>query len=84
MFSNFTSPGVINIILAYQFGLYSNGIVKKLIEEYVISEAKSMLLSTTMSIQQISDELNFPSQSVFGKYFKLVDGISPSEYRKGV
>lgn len=52
-----------------------------LIEEYVISEAKSMLLSTTMSIQQISDELNFPSQSVFGKYFKRVAGISPSEYR---
>ena len=55
-----------------------------IIEEYVISEAKSMLLSTTMSIQQISDELNFPSQSVFGKYFKRVAGISPSEYRKGV
>lgn len=52
-----------------------------LIEEYVISEAKSMLLSTTMPIQQISDELNFPSQSVFGKYFKRVTGISPSEYR---
>ena len=52
-----------------------------LIEEYVISEAKSMLLSTTMSIQQISDELKFPSQSVFGKYFKRVAGISPSEYR---
>ncbi len=52
-----------------------------LIEEYVISEAKSMLLSTTMPIQQISDELNFPSQSVFGKYFKRVAGISPSEYR---
>ena len=52
-----------------------------LIEEYVISEAKSMLLSTTMSIQQISDELNFTSQSVFGKYFKRVAGISPSEYR---
>lgn len=52
-----------------------------IIEEYVISEAKSMLLSTTMSIQQISDELKFPSQSVFGKYFKRVTGISPSEYR---
>ena len=52
-----------------------------IIEEYVIAEAKSMLLSTTMSIQQISDELNFPSQSVFGKYFKRVTGISPSEYR---
>ena len=55
-----------------------------IIEEYVISEAKSMLLSTTMSIQQISDELNFPSQSVFGKYFKRVAGISPSEYRNRI
>ena len=55
-----------------------------LIEEYVIAEAKSMLLSTTMSIQQISDELNFPSQSVFGKYFKRVAGISPSEYRNRI
>ena len=53
-----------------------------IIEEYVISEAKSMLLSTTMSIQQISDELKFPSQSVFGKYFKRVTGKSPTEYRR--
>lgn len=52
-----------------------------LIEEYVIAEAKSLLLSTKMSIQQISDELNFPSQSVFGKYFKRVTGLSPKEYR---
>ncbi|MBQ8223405.1 MAG: AraC family transcriptional regulator [Bacteroidales bacterium] len=52
-----------------------------LIEEYVIAEAKSLLLSTKMTIQQISDELNFPSQSVFGKYFKRVTGLSPKEYR---
>lgn len=60
---------------------YTGKTALDIIEEYVISEAKSMLLSTTMSIQQISDELNFPSQSVFGKYFKRVAGISPSEYR---
>ena len=60
---------------------YTGKTALDIIEEYVISEAKSMLLSTTMSIQQISDELKFPSQSVFGKYFKRVAGISPSEYR---
>jgi AraC-like DNA-binding protein len=27
-----------------------------------------------MTIQQISDELNFPSQSFFGKYFKRLIG----------
>jgi hypothetical protein len=36
-----------------------------------------------MTIQQISDELNFPSQSFFGKYFKRCEGVSPKEYREG-
>ena len=51
------------------------------IEQYVITECKALLLSTRMSIQQIADELHFPSQSVFGKYFKRVTGVSPREYR---
>lgn len=53
----------------------------KYIEDYVISESKALLSSTNMTIQQISDELNFPSQSVFGKYFKRIAGVSPREYR---
>lgn len=52
------------------------------INEYVILEAKALLKSTNMSIQEISHELNFPSQSFFGKYFKRLTGISPKEYRK--
>lgn len=54
-----------------------------IIEDYVITEIKALLLSTTMTIQQISNEFNFPSQSVFGKYFKRITGLSPKEYRKG-
>lgn len=52
-----------------------------IIEDYVITEVKALLLSTNMTIQQISDYLNFPSQSVFGKYFKRLIGISPKAYR---
>ena len=52
-----------------------------IIDEYVITEAKALLLSTTMSIQQISDKLNFPSQSVFGKYFKRCTSMTPKECR---
>jgi len=52
------------------------------IDEYVMLEAKALLKSTKMTIQQISDELNFPSQSFFGKYFKRLDGMSPKEYKK--
>lgn len=54
----------------------------EIIEEYVLTECKALLLSTTMTIQEISDELNFPSQSVFGKYFKRLTGMSPNGYRK--
>ena len=52
-----------------------------LIDERVALEAKALLKSTNMTIQQISDELNFPSQSFFGKYFKRVTGMSPKEYK---
>jgi len=51
------------------------------IDEYVTLEAKTMLKSTNMTIQQISEELNFPSQSFFGKYFKRHTGLSPKDYR---
>jgi len=51
------------------------------IDNYVTLEAKALLKSTNMTIQQIGDELNFPSQSFFGKYFKRQVGVSPKEYR---
>jgi AraC-like DNA-binding protein len=51
------------------------------IESYVILEAKALLKSTNFTIQQVSDELNFPSQSFFGKYFRRLTGMSPSEYK---
>ena len=36
-----------------------------------------------LSIKEIADQLNFPTQSFFGKYFKQYVGISTKEYRKG-
>lgn len=52
------------------------------IERYVVLEARALLKSTNMTIQQVSDMLNFPSQTFFGKYFKRRMGISPKEYRR--
>lgn len=48
---------------------------------YVINEAKTLLRSTSMNVQEISDRLNFPSQSFFGKYFKRHTGLSPTAFR---
>lgn len=60
-----------------------NGLsAKQWIDDYVVCEAKALLKSTDMTIQQISNELNFPSQSFFGRYFKRFVGLSPMEYRK--
>lgn len=52
------------------------------IDESVILEAKVMLKSSSMSIQQVSDALSFPNQSFFGRYFKRHVGVSPREYRR--
>lgn len=52
------------------------------IERAVVLEARALLKSTNMTVQQISDELNFPSQTFFGKYFKRRVGMSPKEYRR--
>lgn len=52
------------------------------IDSLVILEAKALLKSTELSIQEIADELHFASQSFFGKYFKNHTGMSPKEYRR--
>lgn len=48
----------------------------------VISNAKQMLAHSDISIKEIAIELNFPSQSFFGKYFKQYTKYSPSKYRQ--
>ncbi len=54
----------------------------KWIDESVILEAKSMLIYSGMSIQNIATELNFSTQSFFGKYFKQHTGVSPSRFKR--
>ena len=53
----------------------------EIIASMVIMDAKSQLKSTNLSIQEISDSLNFANMSFFGKYFKRNVGMSPLEYR---
>lgn len=52
------------------------------INDYVVLEAKIMLQTSDLSIQEIASRLNFVSQSALGKYFKQQTGLSPSRYRK--
>lgn len=51
------------------------------IDNRVILEAKLMLRTTGMNVQEISSALNFSNQSFLGKYFKHLTGTSPRDYR---
>lgn len=52
------------------------------IDDFVILEAKALLKSSDMNIQQIAEDLHFANQSFFGKYFKHYTGMSPKQYRR--
>lgn len=54
----------------------------KWIELLVITEAKSLLKYSDMTIQEIAYNLNFANPSFFGAYFKKYAGLTPGEYRK--
>lgn len=52
------------------------------INEFVVLEAKNLIKFSGKNIQQVAYALNFTNQSAFGKYFKHLTGMSPSEYQK--
>ena len=51
------------------------------IDNFVTLEIRVLLRNSTKSIKEIAQELNFPNQSFFGKFFKEHVGVSPSQYR---
>ena len=72
------TPKYFSMLIHRQTGKHA----KKWIDGYTIMEAKAMLKSTHLSIQQISYELNFATPSHFGRYFKHHTNLSPRQYRK--
>lgn len=51
------------------------------IDSLLAQAAKIQLKTTSKSIAEISDALNFSDQSSFGKFFKRMEGVSPKTYR---
>lgn len=74
----FISPKYLSLLIKEATGRSA----AEIIDEYVILEAKNLLRFSGKNIQQISYDLNFPNQSSFGKYFKHLVGMSPSEYQR--
>ena len=53
------------------------------ITDCLVRKAKSLLLTSTLSVQQISDRLGFQNQSHFGTFFRRAVGMSPQKFRRG-
>ena len=53
-----------------------------IIEEYTMTEAKSLLASKKYSVKEVSNLMNFSSPSSFCKYFKAAEGCPPGQYMK--
>ncbi len=53
-----------------------------IIEEYTMTEAKSLLASKKYSVKEVSNLMNFSSPSSFCKYFKAAEGCTPGQYMK--
>ncbi len=53
------------------------------ISEILIGKAKSLLQTSTLSVQEISDRLGFQNQSHFGTFFRRAVGVSPKAFRTG-
>lgn len=55
---------------------------KEIIDKQVITEIKTYLVNTDLSIKSIATELNFEDASYMCRYFRRITEMSPIDYRK--
>ena len=48
----------------------------------LVSKAEYIMQQSDLSLKEISDRLNFPDQSSFGRFYKSNTGQSPKEFRR--
>ena len=72
------TPQYLNQITSSIFGKT----LREIISDLLFSTARSMILASEMSIQEIANELNFADQASFSKFIKKASGMSPSQMRK--
>jgi AraC family transcriptional regulator, transcriptional activator of pobA len=74
------TPKYLNSIVKNTTGLSP----KAIIDKYTAMLLKVELKSSSKTIEEISDEFHFPSQSYMGRYFKKVTGQSPTQFRQSL
>ncbi|XCP86829.1 AraC family transcriptional regulator [Roseburia hominis] len=73
--------GITRSHLNYAFQKELNISVQKFLIDFRMHKAANLLVSTTMSIKEISNHVGYKDQLVFSKAFKKKFGLSPKSYR---
>jgi len=55
--------------------------LKKILKDRLMQEARKLILSTQLSVSEISYKLNFDDNSYFTKVFKKETGLTPKRFR---
>ena len=63
---------------------YNNVTFHKYITDLRIEDAKRLLITTDMSIEQIYKSVGYVSRTTFIRAFNSAEGVTPSEYRKKI
>ena len=71
-------------VFSYEFKNYTGVNFVTYLRELRMNEAKKLLAETDKKVLEISQLVGYENEKHFMKQFKLVCGVSPSEYRKNV
>lgn len=74
--------GYVDYYLSRKFKMETGMSINDYIKNAKIERAKTLLLATDRSIQEICDQLNFGSRSFFAETFKEITGIPPAAFRE--
>jgi len=74
------APKYLSNVIRQTLGISPNVYINRAL----LRQAKSLLSSTLLSVQEIADRLGFHNQSHFGTFFKRMTGVSPSAFRYSV
>ena len=74
--------GYADYYLSRKFKQETGSSINDYIKTAKVERAKTLLLGTSMGIQEISERLNFGSRGFFAETFKEIAGIPPAAYRQ--
>ena len=67
--------------LSVLFNKETGSSIPDFIQDIRVNEAKSLLVTSDLTYLEISNMLNFNSQSYFNQIFKKKTGLTPKEFR---